>query len=97
MEKFEQNKRKWGKNRSQQNMDDTTLHIHYCNLNVSRQWTYVILKHVCFVLLGHSLTWAQKHILLSQIVKVVESNFDQGCLSELTFIFLNIYTAVVDT
>ena len=46
---------------------------------------------------GHSLTWAQKRILLSQIFKVVESNFDQGCLTELTFIFLNIYTAVVDT
>jgi hypothetical protein len=46
---------------------------------------------------GHSLTWAQQRILFTQILKVVESNFDQGCIIELTFIFLNIYTAVVDT
>jgi hypothetical protein len=39
---------------------------------------------------GHSLTWAQQRILFTQILKVVESNFDQGCLTELAFIFLYI-------
>ena len=66
----------------------------------SRLCIYYNLRYYDYILEllpGHSLTWAPKRILFSQTSKVVESNCDQGCLTELTFNFLNIYTAVVDT
>jgi hypothetical protein len=66
----------------------------------SRLCIYYNLRYYDYILEllpGHSLTWAPKRILFSQTSIVVESNCVQGCLTELTFIFLNIYTAVVDT